>query len=74
MISRADRNLLTRVGKILGEEAALEHAAFGNDWGSADGKIAKRRHDRLLREQRDLADLRRRLMSEALAPAPAGES
>lgn len=70
---KTDWNLLTRVIKILRDEAKLEHLAYGNDWGSADGRVAKRRHDRLLREANDLEQMRWRLKVRPAAPPQAME-
>lgn len=63
-MAKYDLLLLSRVRKILLEEAGTihrSHAPWGTDPGSKD---IKRRHDRILREARDLGDLRKRLAAE----------
>lgn len=63
-MTKYDLLLLSRVRKILIEEAAVIHrsqAPWGTDTAS---KNVKRRHDRILREARDLADLRKRVAAE----------
>lgn len=65
MITREDRNLLVRVGKQLKDAAQLEFNGYGANWGvDAASREAKRRHDRLLRDERDLQALRRRLEAD----------
>lgn len=61
MITKTDLLLLTRVGKILGAEADTIKQSNAPWDGSAESREQKRRYDRMLREQRDLADLRARL-------------
>lgn len=70
MITKTDLLLLTRVGKILGAEADTIKQSNAPWDGSPESREQKRRYDRMLREQRDLADLRARL---ALEYRPAGQ-
>ena len=57
--TKEDRNLLVRVGKHLREELEAEERS--------EGSTAKR--DRLLRDERDLTALRKRLEAQ-MVPAP----
>ena len=66
--TRVDRNLLLRVGKHLQAAAKLEFNGYGANWGAdAESREAKKRYDRLLRDERDLEAMRKRL--EAAFPA-----
>jgi len=59
---KADRNLLVRVGRCLKEQADDLERSCGADWSlDADHVQAKKDHDRLRREERDLAAFRKRL-------------
>lgn len=61
-LTKTDRNLLARVGKILREDAEAIAKAHSDNWAATPGAVdAKRRYDRLCREERDLAALRIRL-------------
>ena len=61
MVNEADLLLLGRCRRVLIEEAAVVLRLHG-PWTTAPASRAqKRRYDRLLREARDLADLRVRL-------------
>lgn len=60
--SREDRNLLVRVGKTMREEIVWEEG-HGPGWDMA-------RRDRLLRDERDLSQLRKRLEAQQVPPAP----
>lgn len=59
--TREDRNLLVRVGKTLREEIVWEEEQ-GPGWDMA-------RRDRLLRDERDLAHLRKRLEAQQVPSA-----
>lgn len=63
---RADRNLLVRVGKCLRDQADAIEQDHGADWASSPQ--AKKDHDRLRREERDLCALRRRLEAQSVPP------
>lgn len=64
---KADRNLLVRVGRCLKAQADQLEQTHGADWASSPQE--KKDHDRLRREERDLAAFRRRL--EAQVPPEA---
>jgi hypothetical protein len=68
--SKADRNLLARVKRILDGEAGALEKRYGANW-SANGEAfrAKRTYDRLCREARDLAALSARLRPNDGGPA-----
>ena len=69
--TRTDRALLIRIGGHLREAAQTEFNGYGNDWGgSADSREAKKAYDRLLRDERDLEALRKRLEAQMPPPAP----
>lgn len=72
-ITRTDRALLIRIGGHLRAAAALEFNGYGNNWGAdAESREAKRRFDRLRRDEGDLEALRKRLEAEVVPePAPA---
>jgi len=71
--ARTDRALLIRVGGHLRDAAQIEVNGYGPHWDeSEDAKAAKRRHDRLLRDERDLEALRRRLEAVSVPPAGSG--
>lgn len=61
--SRIDRNLLIRVGAFLREEAEAVKRA-NEPWTAADGARAKKRYERLLRDENELRNFRRRLETE----------
>ena len=70
--TRTDRALLIRIGGHLREAAQTEFNGYGNNWGaSADSREAKKTYDRLLRDERDLEALRKRLEAEVPPAAPA---
>lgn len=58
--TKADRNLLVRVGKTLREEIEVEEKSAGST----------KRRDRLLRDERDLTAFRKRLEAQ-IVPVPA---
>ena len=62
--TREDRNLLVRVGKTLREEIVREEANVG------PAPSARARRDRLLRDERDLEHLRKRLEAQMVPAAP----
>lgn len=70
MITKLDIHLLTRIGKLLLEDAAAIESSE-TPW-SADkaSKAAKRTHDRILREARDLKALRVRLQADVIPADP----
>lgn len=61
--TKADRNLLVRVTRHVREAAETERNSYGTPaWGdSAESKQAKRRYDRMKRDERDVIALRKRL-------------
>ena len=59
--TREDRNLLVRVGKLLRAEVDAAEGVVADAAGSADAKATRARRDRLLRDERDLEGLRKRL-------------
>lgn len=70
--TKEDRNLLNRVSRTLRATAQLEANGYGPNWGaSAEGREAKRRYDRILRDERDLTALRKRLEAQMVPLAPA---
>lgn len=71
MITKLDINLLTRVCRLLLDDAAAIEATE-TPWSSDKAsKAAKRTHDRILREARDLASLRKRLQLDVVPDKPA---
>lgn len=63
-LNKADKNLLVRVGKCLRAQADHLEKVHGTNWAlSPDARRAKKDHDRLRREERDLAALRLRLQN-----------
>jgi hypothetical protein len=64
MITKLDIHLLTRVGKLLTDDAAMIEATETPWTTDAFSKSAKRKYDRILREARDLAALRKRLQAD----------
>lgn len=61
LITREERNLLARVGQHLREQIQTEEA------NTAPSLAARARRNRLLRDERDLASLRRRLEAGQLS-------
>lgn len=60
--TKADRNLLARVKRILDGEAGVIEERYGANWTATEESVrAKRVYDRLCREARDLAALSERL-------------
>lgn len=69
--TRTDRALLIRIGGHLREAAQTEFNGYGNNWGAgAEAREAKKRYDRLLRDERDLEALRKRLEAEVPPAEP----
>lgn len=69
--TRTDRALLIRVGVHLRSMADYEFTCYGQDWGADNvSRAAKSRYDRMLRDERDLEALRKRL--EAQVPPASG--
>lgn len=72
-ITRTDRALLIRVGGHLRKSAGTLAAGFGLNWGeSPESREAKKEHDRLLRDERDLEALRKRLEAQSVPDVPGG--
>ena len=75
IFTNTDKALLFRCARILTEEA-LSLKYSHSPWGiNAESREAKRRHDRLLRDARDLQELAKQLLKEnkpAPDPAPGG--
>lgn len=72
MITKPDQNLLVRAARVLQANAKRLQRLYGTDWNAdKDAKQAKRDFDRLLKEERDLRALIKRLAKPAPAPAPA---
>lgn len=68
MFTKADKNLLARVCRILNGEAGALEERHGANWaGSEEALRAKRVYDRLCREARDLAALNARLSNDGPA-------
>ncbi len=62
-----DKSLMLRAARILETDASVLEASHGPVWSAtAEGPAAKREHDRLLRDARDLRTLCKRF--EALHP------
>lgn len=57
--SKADRNLLVRIGRLLRARADAIEQEYGHGWSAYSKE--KSFHDRLRREERDLAALRKRI-------------
>lgn len=73
--TRTDRALMIRIGGHLRDQAMALQVAHGLNWGGTnDSRAAKKEHDRLLRDEHDLEQLRKRLEADGLTvmPAPAG--
>lgn len=67
--TKADRNLLARVKRILDGEAGALEERHGTNWAANKETVrAKRIYDRLCREARDLAALSARLNGSDQAP------
>lgn len=63
--TKTDKALIDRAARHLSEAAVIEKNSYGTDWTvDAECKAAKRRYDRLLRDERDLRELGRRLVVE----------
>lgn len=61
-INQADKNLLRRVGLCLKAQADELEKKYGDNWAATpEARQAKKDHDRLRREERDLAALRKRI-------------
>jgi hypothetical protein len=70
IFTKTDKTLVDRAARIVHDQAVIEEKMHGPVWSAtAEGKDAKRRYDRLLRDERDLRMLARRL--EKLVPAAA---
>lgn len=62
IFTNTDKTLMMRAGRLLVEQARILKHSYGQNWaGSAEAKEAKRQHDRLLRDDRDLRELAKRL-------------
>ena len=62
-----DKALMLRAARLMVEVAQVEAASHGPVWSATpDGRVAKRRYDRLLRDARDLRALTKRF--EVLHP------
>lgn len=71
-LSELDVNLVTRCVRVLQHEAAMIHTS-NFPWTSEKESVAeKARHDRYLREARDLAGLRDRLKDAVRLAKSAG--
>ena len=58
-----DKALMLRAARFMVEEAAVLAQSHGPVWAAtADGVVAKRQHDRLLRDARDLRALVKRFV------------
>jgi len=68
--TKEDRNLLVRVGKTLREEITREEVMAGSDGDVMTAQERYARRDRLLRDERDLVRLRKRLEAQQVPPAP----
>mgnify|MGYP001614681918 CR=1 FL=1 len=72
-ITRTDRALIIRVGVHLRTAAQLEFNGYGQNWGAdAKAREAKKRYDRLRRDERDLEALRKRREAQVPPAPPAG--
>jgi hypothetical protein len=66
IFTKTDKALLDRAARIVHDQARIEETTHGPVWAAtAEGKEAKKRFDRLLRDERDLRQLARRLESTA---------
>lgn len=73
--TRADRALMIRIGSHLRDAAQTEANGYGLNWAAdEEAKAAKRRHDRLLRDEHDLGQLRRRLEAQVPPVTPGAGS
>lgn len=67
VFTKTDKTLLDRAARIIHNQAVVEENSYkGAGWASSEnGKEAKKRYDRLLRDERDLRELAKRLEREA---------
>lgn len=69
--TRTDRALMIRIGGHVRAAAAALHLEHAVNWGRDEySKQAKRDHDRLLRDERDLEALRKRLEAQVPPEGP----
>ena len=69
--TRTDRALLIRIGGHLRDQAMNLQVEHGLNWGATtESRAAKKDHDRLLRDERDLEALRRRLEAQVPPSEP----
>lgn len=65
IFTKTDKTLLDRAARFLHDQACVEEANYGPVWAATqEGKEAKKRFDRLLRDERDLRTLGKRLELE----------
>lgn len=68
--TNTDKALLHRAARLVAEVAQAEKSSYGHNWAfDAEAKAAKLRFDRLLRDERDLRELARRLGNGVSVPA-----
>ncbi len=63
IFTKTDKTLLDRAARIIHNQAVVEENSYkGDTWAATEtGKEAKKRYDRLLRDERDLRALAKRL-------------
>ncbi len=68
VFTNTDKVLMMRAGRLLVEQAKSLKLQFGENWAaSKESKVAKREYDRLLRDDRDIRALAKRLERQAKA-------
>ena len=75
IFTKTDKTLLDRAARIIHDHAVVEESTHGQPtWAASElGKEAKKRYDRLLRDERDLRALAKRLEKEGFTlEYPAG--
>ena len=66
VFTKTDKTLLDRAARIVHNQAVIEETSYkGESWSTSEvGKEAKKRYDRLLRDERDLSANDKRLDKE----------
>lgn len=62
IFTNTDKTLMMRAGRLLVEQAKVLKTLHGNNWAATpESRKTKLEHDRLLRDDRDLRELAKRL-------------
>ena len=71
--TKEDRNLLVRIGRVLREDIEREERIAADPIAVDPRGLGLARRNRLLRDERDLVALRKRLEAQQVPPAAAQE-